>query len=288
MQHAGMHNNNNNNSTGKSRKELYILGVDIGGFSPLVQVFILGGGVFLFYLLYGYLQEDITTKWKKEKISLAWFLTSTQCLIYSLFTFIGRYAMHDSSATAAAASSSSPNQAKQKKAKLQSFALIGFLATLTIGMSNLAIAYLSYPTQTAFKSSKPIPVMIMGIFILGKRYRLIDYLSVICLTIGLVLFTLGDAIKVEESNFNIIGVGTIIIALLVDGVIGNVQQKLFNDFDVSPSDMVMKKNLFAGSFSFLVALFSGQVLRAFYFYSENVSDLRSILVYSLTGALGWF
>ena len=112
---------------------------------------------------------------------------------------------------------------------MQSFALIGFLATLTIGMSNLAIAYLSYPTQTAFKSSKPIPVMIMGMFRLGKRYKIIDYVSVICLTIGLIFFTLGDSNKVEESNFSPIGVGTISIALLVDGLIGNVQQKLFTD-----------------------------------------------------------
>ena len=46
-----------------------------------------------------------------------------------------------------------------------------------------ALAYVSFPTQTLFKSSKVIPVMIMGAF-LGKKYPLKKYVNVAVITLG--------------------------------------------------------------------------------------------------------
>ena len=46
-----------------------------------------------------------------------------------------------------------------------------------------------------FKSSKPIPVMLLGIVILGKRYSLAEYFSTGLLTAGLVMFSMATLLE---------------------------------------------------------------------------------------------
>jgi adenosine 3'-phospho 5'-phosphosulfate transporter B3 len=55
----------------------------------------------------------------------------------------------------------------------------------TIYLSNLSLLYLNYATQVIFKSSKVIPVMIVGSLVWHKRYSLAQYGSVILVVIGL-------------------------------------------------------------------------------------------------------
>lgn len=49
------------------------------------------------------------------------------------------------------------------------YLLIGFLAMATIGLSNVSLAYLNYPTQVVFKCCKLIPVLIGGVLIQGTN-----------------------------------------------------------------------------------------------------------------------
>ena len=44
-----------------------------------------------------------------------------------------------------------------------------------------------------FKSCKLIPVMIGSMIIVGKRYSLYDVLACLCMTMGLIFFTLADS-----------------------------------------------------------------------------------------------
>ncbi|CAH1419525.1 unnamed protein product [Lactuca virosa] len=74
------------------------------------------------------------------------------------------------------------------------------------GLTKGSLAYLNYPAQLMFKSTKVLPVMIMGAFIPGlrRKYPPREYFFVVHLVVGLFLFTLAD---VNSSlNFSIIGV----------------------------------------------------------------------------------
>jgi adenosine 3'-phospho 5'-phosphosulfate transporter B3 len=77
---------------------------------------------------------------------------------------------------------------------LSDYALIGFLSVTTMALSNISIQYLNFPTQVMFKSCKLIPVMLVGVVFLGKKYTWMDYLAMFSLTCGMVIFSVGDSL----------------------------------------------------------------------------------------------
>ncbi|VDL92064.1 unnamed protein product [Schistocephalus solidus] len=106
----------------------------------------------------------------------------------------------------------------------------------TILLSNAAVVYLNYPTQVIFKCCKLIPVMLGSIIVHGKAYALIDYISIACMIVGLVFFTLTD-VQVQP-NFEIKGVIAISIALCADGYIGNLQELAMKKYQLSSLQIV--------------------------------------------------
>lgn len=72
-----------------------------------------------------------------------------------------------------------------------------------MGFSNASLGYLNYPTQVIFKCCKLIPVMIGGILIQQKVYKMIDIIAASCMCAGLILFTLADSNV--SPDFNLFG-----------------------------------------------------------------------------------
>lgn len=54
-----------------------------GGIRAHLRFVLLTSGVFIFYLLYGWLLEALTREWKRDGIVLGWFLTLGQFIVYS-------------------------------------------------------------------------------------------------------------------------------------------------------------------------------------------------------------
>ena len=61
------------------------------------------------------------------------------------------------------------------------------------GLSNASLGYLNYPTQVVFKCCKLIPVLIGGILIQRKAFRMLDLYAAILMCFGLTIFTLADS-----------------------------------------------------------------------------------------------
>uniref|UniRef100_A0A804HPT2 UDP-galactose/UDP-glucose transporter 2-like n=1 Tax=Musa acuminata subsp. malaccensis TaxID=214687 RepID=A0A804HPT2_MUSAM len=95
------------------------------------------------------------------------------------------------------------------------------------GLTKGSLAFLNYPAQLMFKSTKVLPVMIMGAFIPGlrRKYPLHEYISAVLLVVGLILFTLADA--QTSPNFSVIGVVMVSSALVMDSFVGNLQEAIF-------------------------------------------------------------
>lgn len=260
----------------EQQQQLVVLGLDITAWGARNQFIFCFTGLFVCFLLYGIAQEQIMSTWKQQGLHLGWFLTAFQCAFYSASTW-----MFTSSATAP--------QGKRRNS-LRAFILIGTLSMTTIGLSNTAIEYVSYPVQVAFKSSKPIPVMFAGIFILNKSYSAVEYVAVFCLCFGLYLFTVAEneSSTVSSSSFELpqpsIGVAMLCCALVVDGVIGNVQQRTFEN--VSPAEMIMKTKGVAAIEAFVICALQGQVQVAFAFFMEHPEAMTAVLAYCLCGVVG--
>ncbi|XP_067146943.1 adenosine 3'-phospho 5'-phosphosulfate transporter 2 isoform X2 [Apteryx mantelli] len=203
----------------KSVDDVVVLGMNLSKFNKPTQFFVCVSGVFMFYLIYGYLQELIFSV--EGFKPFGWYLTLVQFGFYSVFGLIELQLIQD----------------KRRRIPGKTYMIIAFLTVGTMGLSNTSLGYLNYPTQVIFKCCKLIPVMIGGVFIQGKRYNIADVSAALCMSLGLIWFTLADS--TVAPNFNLTGVVLISLALCADAVIGNVQEKAMKLHNGSNSEMVL-------------------------------------------------
>lgn len=134
----------------KSIDDIVVLGINLSRFNKLTQFFICVAGVFVFYLIYGYLQELIFSM--EGFKSYGWYLTLVQFAFYSIFGLIELQLIQD----------------KRRRIPGKTYMIIAFLTVGTMGLSNTSLGYLNYPTQVIFKCCKLIPVMLGGVLFKGS------------------------------------------------------------------------------------------------------------------------
>lgn len=250
----------------ESRKHLVVLGISLDSLPRATQFLVCCGGVFLFYLIYGYVQEWIFRTGMKP---FGWYLTLVQFALYAVFGMVETSFKAD----------------KTRKIPLKTYSILAFLTVATMGLSNTSLSYLNYPTQVIFKCCKLIPVMIGGIIIQGKTYKPIDFVACISMSVGLILFTLADS--TVQPEFNHTGVVLISLALCADAVIGNVQEKALKAHKSSNTEMVLYSYGIGFIYIFLGLVFSGGLWPAFKFCSQNpVQAYGLAFIFSITGYLG--
>ncbi|KAM4688306.1 adenosine 3'-phospho 5'-phosphosulfate transporter 2 isoform 1-T1 [Discoglossus pictus] len=251
----------------KSVEDIRVLGINLSQFQKTTQFFICVTGVFVFYLIYGYLQELIFSV--EGFKPFGWYLTLVQFGFYSIFGLVELQLTQD----------------KRRRIPAKTYMIIAFLTVGTMGLSNTSLGYLNYPTQVIFKCCKLIPVMIGGIFIQGKRYNVADVGAAVCMSIGLIWFTLADS--TVAPNFNLTGVFLISLALCADAVIGNVQEKAMKLHNGSNSEMVLYSYSIGFVYIFLGLASTSGLSPAVAFCSKNPFQTYGYaFFFSLTGYFG--
>ncbi|KAL0393471.1 UNVERIFIED_CONTAM: UDP-galactose/UDP-glucose transporter 4 [Sesamum latifolium] len=138
------------------------------------------------------------------------------------------------------------------------------------GLTKGSLAYLNYPAQIMFKSTKVLPVMVMGAFIPGlrRKYPLHEYISAMLLVVGLILFTLADANT--SPNFNVIGVVMIVGALVMDSFLGNLQEAIFTmNPETTQMEMLFCSTVVGMPFLLMPMILTGELFRAWSSCSEH-------------------
>ena len=77
---------------------------------------------------------------------------------------------------------------------LGSYLKLSLLTLSGMYFTNWSLKFLNYPTRVLFKSSKLVPTMVMGSVMQGRWYSLLEYVAALGLVLGILLFTLGDAV----------------------------------------------------------------------------------------------
>ena len=250
---------------------------------PWMQFVACSAGVFICYLAYGILLEKITSAWKQSGgIHLGWFLTFFQCTCYFILgsaqmTLFPAKEREKSVATMS-------HHDKKEVMPFRGYFAIGTLSMLTIGLSNVSTEYLSYPTQVLFKSAKPLAVMLLSLFILKKRYSLMECAATLLFTFGLMAFSAAD--KSVSAASRPLGIVIICTALLVDGIIGNVQQKMFKMYACSINMMLVKTKAVGALWTFFISLATGQFSLAFAYTAEKPAIFLWMILFSTAGFFG--
>lgn len=95
--------------------------------------------------------------------------------------------------------------------------------------------------QILLRSSRVVATMIGGIFILGKRFMVIEYVGVLLVAAGMVVFSSGDVNAAKagtEFSSLIIGVVLNIVSLAMNSFQDNYQEKGLHAMRLSENDMV--------------------------------------------------
>lgn len=126
------------------------------------KLFICAIGIFVCYFYFGMLQEKITRgqygdRENREKFTYMFALVFVQCLVNYVFakTILLTVMKQGEDATSTLY-----------------YVLSALTYLLAMVCSNMALQFVSYPTQVIGKAGKPIPVMILGV-LLGKKVSLI-------------------------------------------------------------------------------------------------------------------
>lgn len=234
-------------------------------------------GVFVCYFYYGILQETITRGQygegeKKEKFVYATTLVFIQCIINAVFAKILIKFFEGSR----------PDHTKSWLYGVCSLSYLGAMVS-----SNSALQYVNYPTQVLGKSCKPIPVMILGVFVLRKKYPLAKYLCVLLIVSGVALFLYkpNKSVTSTESAFGF-GEILLLLSLTMDGLTGVAQDHMRSLFQTSANHMMLNINMWSTLVLGLGVLWTGEVWDFLSFTDRHPSIFWNILLFGITSALG--
>ncbi|KFQ16364.1 Solute carrier family 35 member B1, partial [Leptosomus discolor] len=115
--------------------------------------------------------------------------------------------------------------------------------------SNSALQFVSYPTQVLGKSCKPIPVMLLGVTLLRKKYPPAKYLCVLLIVAGVALF-LYKPKKGAGSDDHVFGYGELLLllSLTLDGLTGVSQDHMRAHYQTGSNHMMLNVNLWSTLF----------------------------------------
>ncbi|KAH7946448.1 hypothetical protein HPB49_025376 [Dermacentor silvarum] len=201
-----------------------------------VKLFFYAGGIFLTYFYYGVLHEEITrTKYgpKKEMFVHAQSLLLFSCIMNVLFAklMLSTFLKQGVDTT------------RRSYYVISSFTYLGAMLASTI-----CLQFVNYTTQVVGKSCKPIPVMVLGVLVGGKRYALSKYLSILVVVLGVALFIYKDGkASAMTSSQGIMGKGELLllVSLALDGLTGAVQERMKSEHQTKSGHMMVMTNLWS-------------------------------------------
>lgn len=153
---------------------------------------------------------------------------------------------------------------------------------------NMALRWVTYPTQVIAKSSKPIPVMLIGVLLAHKRYMIQKYFFVLMIVVGVIMFIYKDngGKSTEEVANNHIGLMLIGISLLSDGVLGAIEDRMRAATKPSALNFMFKINLFSAIFLVIGTIATGEI-KGFYEFATKYPDVYAkIGSAAVVGSLG--
>ncbi|VFQ87595.1 unnamed protein product [Cuscuta campestris] len=210
---------------------------------PIWQRFLIcSSGFFFGYLVNGICEEYV---YNRLQFSYGWYFTFIQGFVYLALIRLQGFTT------------------KQMVNPWKTYVKLSAVLMGSHGLTKGSLAYLNYPAQIMFKSTKVLPVMIMGAFIPGlrRKYPPQEYISAVLLVAGLILFTLADAST--SPNFSMVGIIMISGALVMDSFLGNLQEAIFTlNPETTQMEMLFCSTVVGAPFLLVPMILTGELFKA--------------------------
>jgi solute carrier family 35 (adenosine 3'-phospho 5'-phosphosulfate transporter), member B2 len=271
------------------------------------------------YLLWGICQENIMSQEFQHTVHLneSHYFKHSQFIVFAnrLFAFTAAFCLHMYQTKRGGNSND-----KSRSSPWPPFYLFSF-SSLSNSLSSYcqyeALKYLSFPFHVVFKSSKLIPVMIMGYIINKKVYKRVEYVASIFISFGIYIFSQGggqgknkskkphnskvDALSLTlspsptieqvESNLELVNIGIFLMILYItfDAFTSNWQSRLFKKYKVNKLQIMIGINFWSALLIFTSISISGEMHDAIkFFQTHHVAAFYSLVVLCISGTLGQF
>nr|PNR45046.1 hypothetical protein PHYPA_014817 [Physcomitrium patens] len=156
----------------------------------------------------------------------------------------------------------------------------------------LALKFISFPAQVLAKSSKMIPVMLMGALVYGVRYSIQEYLCTFLVAGGVAVFAIkessGKPGKIASPNAPL-GYTLCLLNLALDGFTNATQDALSAKYPkVTAWHLMMGMNLWGALYMclFMFLVPGGGGYAAVSFCLSHSEAARDIFLFCLCGAVG--
>lgn len=233
-------------------------------------------GIFVCYFYYGILQEKITRSdygegEDKERFNYFFCLVFFQCIINAIFA-----------RTILQVTKTEPDSTPTK---LYAACAVTYLGAMVA--SNSSLKFVSYPMQVLGKSCKPIPVMILGVFLARKSYPWIKYLAVLFIVAGVAVFMYKDQ-KPGASDDHALGWGEILLltSLTLDGLTGVLQEKMRSECKTQSHHMMYNINLWSVFYLAIICVTTGELWRFLAFVNRYPYVTWHLLLFGFGSAIG--
>eukprot|EP00271_Cylindrocystis_brebissonii_P005997 TRINITY_DN1849_c0_g1_i1.p1 TRINITY_DN1849_c0_g1~~TRINITY_DN1849_c0_g1_i1.p1 ORF type:complete len:366 (+),score=58.71 TRINITY_DN1849_c0_g1_i1:388-1485(+) len=226
-----------------------LLGIELANKPKWAQLTICGGGFFVGYLVNGLVEEYV---YNEIKFAYGWYFSMVHSCYYILFLFLSGFRW------------------KHIQNPWNVYWQMSVVLAGSHGLTKGSLAYLNYPAQLMFKSTKVLPVMMLGAFIPGMKrsYTVQDYVSATLLVVGLILFTLADASS--SPIFSVLGVVMVCGALFLDALLGNFQEVIFTiNPGTTQTEMLFCSSVLGVFFLAVPCVLIGEFTVAFQRCAEN-------------------
>ncbi|KAH9777679.1 hypothetical protein WN944_013754 [Citrus x changshan-huyou] len=227
-----------------------LFGVSLSDRPRWQQFLICSSGFFFGYLVNGICEEYV---YNRLQFSYGWYFTFVQGFVYLVLIYLQGFTT------------------KQMVNPWKTYVKLSAVLMGSHGLTKGSLAFLNYPAQIMFKSTKVLPVMIMGAFIPGlrRKYPAHEYVAALLLVFGLILFTMADA--QTSPNFSLIGVLMISGALVMDSFLGNLQEVIFTvNPDTTQMEMLFCSTVVGLPFLLVPMILTGELIRAWNSCSQHL------------------
>uniref|UniRef100_A0A7S0C1Q9 Sugar phosphate transporter domain-containing protein n=2 Tax=Proboscia inermis TaxID=420281 RepID=A0A7S0C1Q9_9STRA len=152
-----------------------------------------------------------------------------------------------------------------------------------------SLKFVSFPVQTVFKSSKVIPVMIMGKVLSGTKYPLMQYFEAFLITVGVAVFSLASKASDKESTTDTKGFLLLLLYITFDSFTSQWQNKVYSKYgkqNIDPYQMMLGVNCSAIVITSLTLIYSGELPKVYEFFQTNPAVLQYNIITAITSASG--
>lgn len=238
-----------------------VFGIDLSEKPVKIQFATLAGGALISALTFAFLQEKV---FRVPDFHFGGFLSLITSLVYCVCSGIEQ-------------------KGAVRKGSLQYYALLALTTSGGMYFTNWSLEYLNYPTRIMFKSSKVIPVMVVGALMQGKSYTAVQYGNAMLLVAGITVFVLGE---VEVSpTFSFVGIFLILVGVGCDAITSNFEERyFFKEAGCSHAEVICYSSMFASMITFVTIAYTGELSKSL----AHANDHPEVIRYSVISAVGGY